>query len=363
MKMKTKVVSILAANGLLAAAAWFAHAPNEAQAVGVPEKYRETVRKGLDYLAGKQFKDGHWEGDGGAHPVAMTGLVGLAFLMEHEKPERVGRRVSGESELDEKRAANIRKAADWLIAQCQPNRDGLIFSGHDSETTRYMLGHGLATIFLAGVCEYESDSERRKKLTEVLTQAVKYIASAQSTQGGWHDTSKVEGHDFAGIPATVIQFQALRAAEAAGIPVPRAANDGFAYLTASLEKNTSPSETAAALACLSRNAFGTPVALSPNWIERCRSGIPVGKDLKLGRDELAHYYFGQTEFNRGGDSWTAYKTAMFDRLRSAQNADGSWPAGNGTCTGQVYSTAVWCTLLQLENASHPSRERNNLTIL
>ena len=363
MKMKTKVVSILAACALLAAVAWFAQAPSRAQSVAVPEKYRETIRKGLDYLAGKQHKDGHWEGDAGTHPVAMTGLAGLAFLMEQVQPDRGGRRVRGENKLDEKRLATIRKAADWLIAQSKPDRDGLIFSGHDSETTRYMLGHGLATIFLAGVLEHETDAERRKKLTEVLTRAVKYIASAQSSQGGWHDTSKVEGHDFAAIPATVIQIQALRAAETAGIPVYPALHDGPQWLKASLEKNSSPSDTAAALACLSRNEPGMQAKLSPKWIDRCRSGIPVGSDLKLGRDEFAHYYFGQTEFNRGGDFWIAYRTAMFDRLRAAQNEDGSWPAGNGTCTGQVYSTAVWCTLLQLDNDSHPSKLRILLDVL
>jgi hypothetical protein len=35
------------------------------------------VQKGLDYLARQQFEDGHWEGEGGNHPVAMTGMAGL----------------------------------------------------------------------------------------------------------------------------------------------------------------------------------------------------------------------------------------------------------------------------------------------
>ena len=80
--MKTKVLSSLLAGSLLALAAWLVHVPEPAQADDVPEKYRETVHKGLEYLAKNQFKDGHWEGDGGKHPVAMTGLAGLALLME-----------------------------------------------------------------------------------------------------------------------------------------------------------------------------------------------------------------------------------------------------------------------------------------
>ena len=58
------------------------HGPSPVQADEVPEKYRDTVHKGLEYLAKNQFKDGHWEGDGGQHPVAMTGLAGVALLME-----------------------------------------------------------------------------------------------------------------------------------------------------------------------------------------------------------------------------------------------------------------------------------------
>ena len=44
----------------------------------VPEKYRETVRKGLDYLVKQQFKDGHWGANGDQYPVSMTGLAGVS---------------------------------------------------------------------------------------------------------------------------------------------------------------------------------------------------------------------------------------------------------------------------------------------
>src|SRR5207244_383089 len=122
------------------------------------------------------------------------------------------------------------------------------FSEHPSETSRYMQGHGLATLFLAGVCQIETDEARRKKLTDMLTRAVKYIALAQSTQGGWHDTSKMEGHDFANVPATAIQLQALQAAMYAGITLPLGAhNDGQQYLKKSVEKSGRPADTAAGL--------------------------------------------------------------------------------------------------------------------
>ena len=59
--MKTKILLLLFACCLLALAAWLVHAPNPAQAEDVPEKYRETVDKGLEYLAKSQLQDGHWK--------------------------------------------------------------------------------------------------------------------------------------------------------------------------------------------------------------------------------------------------------------------------------------------------------------
>ena len=55
-------------------------APLFAAADEIPEKYRETVRKGLDYIAKQQFKDGHWGANGDQYPLAMTGFAGMALL-------------------------------------------------------------------------------------------------------------------------------------------------------------------------------------------------------------------------------------------------------------------------------------------
>src|SRR5262249_49620757 len=139
--------------------------------------------KGLEYLVNNQRPDGHWEAADGSNPVTTTGLVGIALVMDRERREFSGfvdRNARKPTHL-----AQIRKAADWLLAQRSADRDGLFFSEHESERPRYMQGHGLATIFLSGVLEEETDPDRRKKLGDALTHAVKYIASAQSSQGGW----------------------------------------------------------------------------------------------------------------------------------------------------------------------------------
>src|SRR5713226_10587301 len=110
--MKTKILFFLLGSCLLALTAWLVHVPHLTQADDVPEKYRDTVHEGLEYLVKNQFKDGHWEGDDGKHPVAMTGLAGLALLMEKDNPTRRG---LGGRDSKAKYLANIRKAADWLM--------------------------------------------------------------------------------------------------------------------------------------------------------------------------------------------------------------------------------------------------------
>jgi hypothetical protein len=373
--MKAKITLKLLTCGLLAFAAWYVHRgsnpPNptvEPVAEGgerglpkadvVPEKYHETIQKGLDYLARQQHKDGHWEGDDGKHPVAMTGLVGLSMLMEANV------RNNREDGRKRKYSAEMCKASDWLLNLDAHKRDGLIFSGHASETNRYIEGHGLATLFLAGVLQGESDIERLKKQTEVVTNAVKYIMKARSSQGGWYHTSKVEGHDFDDVGPTVIQFQALLVAERTGVPISsNVLSDAREYLKARVDKHLATKNgnarqqrlIAAALVC--RNNSTRSGGADHWWLDRfkqCQTEIPMGRDVKFGRDELMHYYYAQVAYRHTVASWNSYRDAIFDHLHATQGKDGSWPPGNGLGVGSVYATAIWCIILQLPGDRHPA---------
>src|SRR5205807_6981818 len=87
-------------------------APAPARAGEVPAAYRETVTKGLEWLAKNQHKDGYWTAAKGQYPTAITALAGMAFLAE------------GSSTGKGKYADNLRRAADWLVARSQAS--GLI---------------------------------------------------------------------------------------------------------------------------------------------------------------------------------------------------------------------------------------------
>jgi len=345
----------------------------------IPEKYRDCVRKGLDWLAKNQSKDGHWNAGTGQYPVAMTALAGLALLME------------GSTVRDGKYAPNIRRAADWLVNRTQRGggRDGLVGNpDNQSEAARYMYGHGFGLLFLACVYGDEEDRERREQLKDLLTRAVKYCANAQSKRGGWYYTSAAEGAQSDEGSVTITQVQALRAARNGGIPVNKeiikkaynylkdcTSPNGAVYysFTSRMER---PAITAAAVACLF-NAGEYKDELAKKWLKYCQRTIPFGLGggaggLRIGHDEYTHFYFAQCVYMLGDDgweklfgptpadqrvTWTAYRNSLFDQLLRTQNQDGSWTSGGGFSVGPVYSTSMYCFIMQLDKGTLPIVQR------
>ncbi len=348
----------------------------------IPEKYRPTVEKGLQYLVKQQFKNGHWGANGDQYPVSMTGLAGIALLME------------GSTIREGKYASNIRRAVDWCMERSMKgnNRDGLIGNpDHPTETGRYMYGHGFATLFLALAYGDEDDRERREKMKDILTRAVKYTGLAQSTQGGWFYTSKADGHDQDEGSVTITQIQPLRACRNAGIPVPKqVVKKGYDYLKNSTTARGGvvyslgrggmgapaggerPALTAAAIACLF-SAGEYKDELVKKWFKYCQTAIPIGGGgVRIGHDEYTHLYYAQALYILGDDgwekmfgatpaeqrlTWSAYRKDMFDRLVQTQNSDGSWPGGGGFSVGPVYSTAIYTIMMQLDKGAVPFFQR------
>src|SRR5579885_3642924 len=171
-----------------------------------PEQ-RKAVRKGLEWLSRNQHKDGHWSDQ---YPVTMTAVSGMALLME------------GSTIREGKYKDNIRRAVDWLMAHSQPN--GLIGNPNmPGEAGRYMYGHGFGTLFLSCVVGEEEESDRRRRLVDILERACKFSHAAQTNRGGWGYISAREGGNFDEGSVTITQVQALRAARNAGIAVPQEA--------------------------------------------------------------------------------------------------------------------------------------------
>jgi hypothetical protein len=339
----------------------------------VPKEYQAAIAKGLDWVAKNQARDGHWEAIGGQYPSAMTGLGGMALLME------------GSTLREGKYADNIRRATDWLMDRSQ--RNGLLANPNVAvESGRYMYGHGFGLLFLAQVYGEEEDNDRRRKLEHVLTRAVDFTGKAQSSRGGWYYTSAADGHDADEGSVTVTQVQALRAAKNSGVVVPKSVIDkSLKYLENSTADNGGviyslsqaggramgggqPALAAAAIACgFSSGEYNSP--LVKKWFKFCQTNVPIGNLQRFGHDEYTHYYYAQALYTLGDEgyaklfpdapdsdrlSWSRYRKTMFEHLARNQSGDGSW---NGGYIGQIFATTAYLTILQLDKGTLPIYQR------
>jgi hypothetical protein len=355
----------------------------------IPEKQQAAVDKGLEWLKKQQHKDGTWH-SGGQNPVAFTSMAGLAMLCE------------GSTLTQGKYRDNIRLATDWLMKKSNKGggRNGLI-GNPDSpgEAGRYMYGHGFAMLFLASVYGDEDDKERRAELKDILTRAVVYCGSAQSTQGGWFYTAKGDppGSDNDEGSVTVTQMQGLRACRDAGIPVPKEImKKGAEYLRKSTTPDGGvvyslgrggfgapagggrPALTAAAIACLFSNGDYKDEYVK-KWFKFCVSprGVPIhGGGARMGGfDEYTHFYYAASIYFIGEDgwdkmfaddktvtkdqklTWRKYRESYIGGVIQAQGADGSWSGAGGWGSGPIYSTAVYCVIMQLDKNCLPVFQR------
>jgi len=352
-------------------------APTSAKGEEIPREYRETIKKGLEYMAKNQYKDGHWEGVNGQYAISMTALGGMSFLCE------------GSTIREGKYRDNIRRAANYLMERAQPN--GLIgVASSYAEGGRYMYGHGFGLLFLACVVGEEENATRRAKLVQICERAAKYCRDAQTNRGGWGYVSAKDGSNFDEGSVTITQVQGLRAARNAGIIVPNEAIKGAQKYLQDATNNQGgvmyslaygggggegrPALTAAAICC--GFSFGEYKSdLVKKWLKNCQNTLAIpGEGRRIGHDEYTHYYYAQVVYVLGEDrfkklfpdartdevlSWKKYRKSVFDEFKRTQSNDGSWSADSWTArmVGPVYVTACYLTVLQMDKAALPIYQR------
>jgi RNA polymerase sigma factor (sigma-70 family) len=321
--------------------------PPGARAPAITPEQRQATDNALKWLARAQQGDGHWEG--GDSPVTLTALSGMALLMQ------------GSTITEGEHATSIRKPVDWLMARSQP--DGLIGNRDKPvEAAKELDGHAHALLFLASVYGDEEDAERRRRLEDVLTRAVKFATESQTSEGGWGHRNcgpAKEKEERADIGVTVLQLQALLAARSVGIAVPKKPVDAaWTYL----EKNVAPSSPAAIVsAAVALAAGGNNTLVLKKWLKGAKQSAPAldpkskhwaedDRDLfaytlmaSILGDEGYAKLFPETKPDER-ITWKEWRTKVFDYLLKTQNADGSWKSE----AGKVYPTAVRLAILQLD---------------
>ncbi len=335
------------------------------QAQNEQDKARRATARGLEWLAAQQGADGSWDVKG-QYKVPLTALAGTALALE------------GSTVHEGKYARHLQKAIAFLLRQSQKGgeHDGLI--GNPDRDPRPMFGHGQALEFLARAYGDDPKRESRDKSKDVLTRAVKYLERTQSSKGGWHYAWQ-PGFDQDEGAITITQIYGLRATRNAGIPVSRellkkaqaylrnntGPNGGVYY--SSTAKHERPGLTAGAVVAVLNFAEQKDEHVQ-KWLQYCRQRTPLSLGLannqaRQGYEEFTHYFYARAAFilgDRGWDrmfgadaadrlTWSGYRAKIFDELVQTQATDGSWSVQNGFTLGPVYSTAVYLTILQLEN--------------
>jgi hypothetical protein len=328
-----------------------------------------AVDRGLAWLIGAQGADGAF---GKKYPIALTSLSVLAFLARGHLP--------ADGSVEGKAAA---RGLEYVLAERRQRDDG--YFGIDGSQ---MYGHAITVLMLAEVLGMGVSDEQERRILAALEQGLALLLRAQAVEkavedaGGWRYHPDSPDSDLS---ITVWAVTALRAAQNAGLEVPREAiaravayvrkrfqrGDGwFAY-----RQGEDP-----ALPITAAGLLGLQVA-----------GVYSGREVEAAADRLLRetpewrqrgwfghwfyygvYYYAQAMHQVGGKHAETAREALAELLYrgaagaaapppSAQLPDGSWPGPPGSGqereAGPVYTTAMAVLALSVEYRLLPIYQR------
>ncbi len=308
--------------------------------VEITEEMRESVQKGLKYLAASQAPDGSFGGDRYGRHAGITALACMAFMADGHIPGR------GEYGRNVERGLNF-------VLQCA-QETGLVAADTSHGP---MYGHGFATLFLGEIYGMTGD----QRVREALVKAVRLIVNSQNAEGGWRYQPMPLDAD---ISVTICQIMALRSARNAGISVPKEtidkavayvrqcqnpADGGFRYMLNA--GGSAFPRSAAGVASLYYAGIYEDDALDKGlgYLSRTRNSIRASG----GHYYYGHYYAVQAMYLAGGKHWAEYFPYIRQELITNQQAAGNWTSSHG----EQYATAMALLILQVPNRLLPIFQR------
>jgi len=311
----------------------------------ITPQQRDSVEKGLAWLARNQGPSGEYGGRAGGYGAtsAITALAGLAFMSAGNLP---GRGKYGD---------NVQRCVDYILSCSQES--GLLAADNSHGV---MYSHGFAALFLAEVYGMTGDENVKEKLQK----AVRLIQQCQNREGGWRYLPIPLDAD---ISVTICQVMALRAARDAGIKVEKETIDRAIHYVRSCQNADGGFSYTANFGGGGGSGFERSAA---GVAALYYAGVFEGDDIHRGLDyikqfvpgsgiagqAISHYYYGQyyavqAMFLAGGDYWATWFPAIREELIAKQDANtGSWP---GAEVSEDYSTSIALIVLQMPNRYLP----------
>ena len=319
-----------------------------------PTATTRAVDRGLEYLDRAQLEDGSWISPMGKN-TGILGLAVMAFLAAGHEP---GRGKHGRA---------IDRGIAFLLDH---TKDGMVVTSDTSHGPMYE--HGIATLLLGEVLGMiDEQREGHERITRVHRNAVNLILRAQNvprdhtSTGGWRYTPSSNDADLS---VTGWQLLALRAAQDAGLPVPKKNIDqavlyvkrcatptgDFSYMPGS---KTSIALTGTGVLSLQIcGDFRSPEALrGGDWL------LAHPLEWKGPFFYYSAYYSSQAMYQLGGKHWEAWRPVIEGVLLQHQREDGSWPAPPNEThehqAGPAYTTAMAVLSLTVEYRYLPIYQR------
>lgn len=322
----------------------------------INQEAERAIERGLDWLAKNQSRDGSYGGRSYGVPVAITSMVGMAFL--------AGGHHLGRSRYSE----NLKGCIQYLLKCC--GRAGYINEGSNrGEGGSGMHGHGFALMFLASAYGLRDDrmvafdqEKFNEKLKKAIQLGVKLTESAQAQNGGWN-YEPVPSYDEGSV--TVTQVQALRAARNAGFTVNKTTidkavqyinksthDDGKTQYSLSSGGRTSFALTAAGMSVMNYLGLYDNPKIKKGLDYIIESCLPGKGENQTGGSSwggwffYANLYATMAMYQAGGDYWKKWYPEIRNLLVKTQASDGSWKNAEGASYGAAFSTSMALIILQ-----------------
>jgi prenyltransferase beta subunit len=309
------------------------------------DKVEKSIDKALVVLMKLQKKDGGiYEGSYG---TAMTSLAIMAFASAGHMPD---------DETPE--GKTVKRALEYVLKDELQDSNG--YFGRSDRSRMY--GHGIITLMLSEMIGMGLDAKQDLRIRKKLEHAIKLTLWSQKQKqrteksfGGWR---YFPGSHDSDLSVTVWHLMSLRAANDAGIKVPKdAIDDAVEYLKkcySSKRKNKRVTNT--------KSAFGYKVGSGPKYAMASAGLLAMQVSgqyeapetlgaadwllaQKLNYSEkyffYGTYYYSQGMSQRGGKYLDHAKKEVEKVLFEAQEPDGSWVAnGEERGHGRIYATAL-----------------------